>query len=126
MVRCKLRINREGEFEIPKGLAHSNQCGKIGQRNYRYFISIEATNECLTPEGYVMENAWCDDYFKNTYSGENGLPPDSCENMAMRAIDYFVNLFEHHEDLKKVKLTRILVRIHGTSFSYIEAEWNQS
>lgn len=117
-----LRINREGSFET--GSDTDNQCGKIGQRQYKYFITIEASNKALTPEGYVMENAWCDNYFRDRYERQH-MPCGSCEEMAQAAVKYFVSLFRDHPDLQPVDLRRVYVRIHGSTWSFIEAEWSK-
>src|SRR5262245_40668250 len=95
---CLLRINREGEF---KGMRPSlQQCGKVGQVDYRYFVTIEATNKHLTPEGYVMENRWVESYFQNRYGPRRNCP--SCEEMAQNAVDYFRKLFGAHHALKDI------------------------
>lgn len=119
-----LRINRNGEFIAQVGSDTPSQCGKPGARNYKYFVSIEASNKHLTPEGFVMENAWVDEYFQNTYA-IIGRKCESCENMAEAAIVYFLNMFDRYAQLKNVDLRRILVRIHGSDFSFIEAEWTK-
>lgn len=117
-----LRINREGTF--PCGERTTFQCGTEGKEDdYRYAIAIEATNKKLTPEGFVMENAWCEEYFKQTY-GEKPERP-SCEEIAQRAIRYFREKFEKEPDLQGVELRRIYVRIHGSPVSFIEAEWKK-
>lgn len=119
-----LRINREGSFTVSESAQTPQQCGKVGQKEYRYFCSIEATNEHLTPEGYVMENAWVDEYFQATYNQETKAVP-SCEQMAQDAITHILHLFARQPDLKKVQLTRILIRIHGSPVSFIEGEWKR-
>lgn len=118
-----LRINREGSFALATGARGDNQCGTQGQLQYKYFCTIEASNKSLTKEGYVMENLWTDQYFQRTYNGKSSAP--SCERMAQDAIEYFVGLFETHEELKMVDLRRVYIRIHGTPVSFIEGEWKK-
>lgn len=127
MLPITLRINREGEFSVDTSQRSPQQCGKVGQQLYKYFCTIEATNKSLTPEGYVMENLWTDQYFQDTYGSTAGdmIPVPSCEQMAMEAVQYFRNLFKKHPDLQKVDVQRIYVRIHGSPVSFIEAEWKK-
>ena len=117
-----LRINREGKFIVDPDAETDGQCGFTGARMYRYFVSIEADNSKLTPEGFVMENQWVDDYFQYTYM-RKGVKAPSCEEMAQAAIHHFRNVFATHKDLEGVNLRRILVRIHGSDVSFIEGEW---
>lgn len=117
-----LRINREGEFNTQEHQDTDSQCGKVGARSYKYFVSIEASNRKLTKEGFVMENLWVDEYFKKRYQEGDGKCP-SCEDMAQEAISHFRNLFDTKEELKGVDLRRIFVRIHGSPVSFIEGEW---
>lgn len=118
-----LRINREGHFSVTTHAETYNQCGKVGMQKYKYFVTIEASNKFLTKEGYVMENAWCDDYFRMMYTDNADATCESCETMAQDAIKFFLAKFAAHNDLKKVDLKRIYVRIHGSEYSFIEAEW---
>lgn len=119
-----LRINRAGSFKAKPDRSHPSQCGKVGKEDeYGYFVTIEASNLVLTEaEGYVMENAWVDGYFQDTYTnGEQKF--DSCEAISQRAVDHFLRLFTDTWELRNIDVRRIMVRIHGTEFSFIEAEW---
>lgn len=122
MHTCKLTINREGSFEVWYDNTCENQCGKQGQTEYKYSVSISAMNTRLTKEGYVMENAWCEEYFKG-YEGMDGRRVSSCEGMAQDAIKHFIELFKTNPELEGVKVVRIYVRIHGSPVSFIECEW---
>lgn len=116
---CKLRVNREGAFTVHPDNDASSRCGKLGTREYKYFVSIEATNRRLSPEGYVLENGIVEKYFLNTYH-EKTMACPSCEQMAQDAIEYFREKFQMKGS---PELTRIYVRIHGTPVSFIEGEW---
>lgn len=120
--RMKLRINREGEFIAHAGSETDSQCGKKGTRRYRFFVSIEASNAKLTNEGFLMENLWVADYFRERYEEKTG-ECTSCEDMAQTAVEHFLDLFQSKEELAGIVPTRILVRIHGSDVSFIEAEW---
>lgn len=121
----KLRINREGSFVAHPTANSESQCGKNGARYYRYFVSVEATNDKLTKEGFVMENLWVEQYFRERYE-EQGETCRSCEDMAQEAVDHFISRFKNDDELEGVNLTRVLVRIHGSDVSFIEAEWVNS
>lgn len=127
-MKCLLRINREGSFIVTSEQEHPQQCGKIGQQNYRYFVTIEATNSKLTKEGYVMENLWVDQYFQSEYGSATGIVQsvDSCESMAQKAIKHFhAKFYSKGAPCKGINVIRILVRIYGTDVSFIEAEWKK-
>lgn len=123
-----LRINREGEFTTVPSQETESQCGKVGALHYRYFVSIEASNKKLTKEGFVMENLWVEEYFHNRYVRDRQACA-SCEDMAQEAVKHFLRLFGRicgepgEPELEGVDLRRILVRIHGSPVSFIEAEW---
>lgn len=123
-----LRINRLGEFTVAEKARTEVQCGRPGATFYKYMITIEATNNVLTDDGFVMNDAWCDRYFQDTYNPVDGTSKDtcpSCEDMAQAAINYFIELFRTHPTLKAVDLQRIYVKIHGGEFSFIEGEWKK-
>lgn len=120
-----LRINREGSFTAHADSEHPNQCGRVGLRHYKYFVTIEASNGSLTHEGYVMENQWVDDYFQNRYTIP-GAKCGACETMAQDAVAHFRDLFTVNSDLQRVDVRRIYVRLHGSEYSFIEAEWKRS
>lgn len=121
-----VRINREGRFTIPYSARKAEgQCGATGATQYKYFVTVEASNQGLTDEGYVMENQYVDDYFQEEYTHNPNPDAVSCEDMSQRAIEHFLARFEADDELKNVALTRILVRIHGSEISFIEAEWKK-
>lgn len=117
---CVLKINREGQFTVNDRSKHPSQCGSVGKRDYKYFVTIEATNKHLNQVGYVMENMLVDEYFQQTYHNK-AMKCDPCEAMASRAIAALKALV--YRENPKVELKRIYVRIHGTPASFIEAEW---
>jgi AcrR family transcriptional regulator len=119
----RLRINRSGRFSVtPATTDEQHQCGYTRASVFSYFVSIEALNHTLTEEGFVMDNNWVDEFFQEAYSRSDRVAPP-CETIAQEAIYYFLNLFESHMALLTVQPTHILVRIHGSEVSYIEAEW---
>lgn len=109
----KLTVNRTGEFNIA-GCDDGPQCGSTISRHYRYLISLTGDENNLDSEGFVLDNALCDSYFREKYEGQN-IEAISCENMAIAAIGHF----------RKVKksLVRIKVTIWGSDKSYIEGLW---
>lgn len=120
-----LRVNREGSFEVTAEQCTDNNCGSLERKNFRYEVMIEATNENLTPEGFVMENQWIDDWFRDTYEVKK-LPCESCEIMAQKAVNHFLDMFNDASlPTSAVKVTKIVVRVHGASISFIEAEWKR-
>lgn len=121
-----VRVNREGSFEIQKDQLHMTaNCGSSDRKNFRYEVMIEATNKHLTSDGFVMENGVIDEYFKNKYE-VNKEPCKSCELIAMEALGNFLDMFNDASlPTAGVEVKRILVRIHGATVSFIEAEWKR-
>lgn len=121
----RLRVNREGEFLARSNSKSRNQCGTVGQRSYRYFVTIEATNKRLDRQGFVLDNALVHAYFTDCYCATDSRSRVlSCEEMAQRAVGHFVELLLSEPDPKRrIDLRRVYVRIHGSAVSFIEAEW---
>lgn len=119
-------INREGRFTIPYSARRSyGQCGAEGATQYKYFVTIQASNTGLTSDGYVMENQYVDDYFQEEYTRNENPDAVSCEDMAQRAVEHFIARFYGDPELMLVEVQRIYVRIHGSDISFIEAEWKK-
>lgn len=76
-----LRITRDGSFKTVGECP--NQCRDQGWSEYRYTVTIEAT-QAATPEGWIFDNRIIRDYFIDN------TEPGSCEALAQRALDYFI------------------------------------
>lgn len=120
----KVSINRQGEFTLTNALIGKPQCGTQGVRHYKYHVKICATNKAFTPDGFVIDNAEVDNYFKDKYQDKT-MAVDSCEVMVCDAISHFRKLFAEDEHLKQVELVSVYVRIHGADISFIEGEWHK-
>jgi len=80
-----LCLEREGEFDPVNMRENDNRCGKIGLMRYKYAVRIEATDENLSPEGFVIENSRVHNYFLTRYCSGKPYVAVSCERMATRA-----------------------------------------
>lgn len=118
----KLKVNREGQYTVKNVENFQSQCGHVGQREYKYFVTVEANNKKLNNDGFIIDNDYIDKYFKTKYHKKE-MPWESCEVMVCKALDYFVTAFKREPELKKIDLQRVYVRVHGSSFSFIEGEW---
>ena len=80
-----LCLEREGEFDPVNMRENMNRCGQLGLMHYKYHVKIEATDESLTKEGFVIENSRVHNYFLTRYCSGRPFTAVSCENMAIRA-----------------------------------------
>lgn len=119
-----LQINRKGKFTIEPSQCSNIQCGREGEREFSYEVSIEATEKCLRePEMFVLDNTIFKDYFDNKYMRDKDQCR-SCEIVACDAIKYFRNLMlEENAPFGHVDIKKIVVIISGSEFSHIKGEW---
>jgi hypothetical protein len=80
-----LCLEREGTFEPKNMREHDNRCGHVGLMLYNYAVRIDATDEKLSPEGFVIENGRVHNYFITRYCSGKPHVAVSCERMAVRA-----------------------------------------
>src|SRR5271167_1369088 len=78
-------LEREGEFDPVNMREHSNRCGQVGLMKYKYVVKVEATDEKLSSEGFVIENSRLHNYFLTRYCSGKPFIAVSCERMAIKA-----------------------------------------
>jgi hypothetical protein len=117
-----LSLEREGEFE-PVGMRENNhRCGPIGSMRYRYHVKIDATDESLSPEGFIIENGRVQEYFVSNYCSGKEWDALSCELMAARAaVD--LGLILVAED---ISVLRVTVTVFGSNNAKLMATWERS
>jgi hypothetical protein len=115
-----LSLEREGEF-VPVNMVENNtRCGQLGHMLYRYIVRVEATDERLSPEGFVIENGRLHNYFLTRYCDvKKKFNAVSCERMAVKAA---------HEIGKtllkeKISVTSVQVTIFGSNNARLTAIW---
>jgi|SRR5277367_4527081 len=116
-----LSLERDGEFDPVNMREQSNRCGHIGLMKYRYAVRIEATNESLSPEGFVIENGRIHNYFLTRYCSGRPWKAISCENMASKAA------MEIGRTLVKEGISVIMVSctIMGSNAARLSAVWRR-
>ncbi len=121
--RVMLSVNRTGTFRAMSCQFTKGQCGNERERQYSFEVRVEATNESLSPHGFVVDNQVLYEYFRRRYEEER-VPVRSCEDVAQDAVDHFLGWFASGPKWRqRVKLRRIVVTVHGHTSSWITAEW---
>lgn len=81
-----LTLARAGKFTVGgDSIDDQFQCGLPGTREFRYHVTVVGSAECLTREGFLLDNRRIQDYFDGAYGNVTALP--SCERMAIRACE---------------------------------------
>lgn len=106
-------LNREGSFHVNCVGDDSTQCGIRGStRTLFYKVFIRGREDCLTPEGFIIDNNDVQKYFEETYQHCDVETFPSCETMACRAVRSFHGMFGQGQ-LANVKVNHIRVSISG-------------
>lgn len=89
----EITLERRGTFRAITMIPNATKCAAMRTKNYAYYVKIDATNERLSKEGFVMNNECVDSYFQRRY-GEKAKPwhAVSCERMALTAAQEIMNL----------------------------------
>jgi len=115
----KLILYREGEFTPVNMRENLHRCAQLGVTKFRYAIEVEATDEKLSKEGFVVEQSRLHNYWTTRYC--NGKPWNaiSCENMAIKAA------MEIGRTLYKegISVVAVNVTMHGAEGAKINARW---
>jgi hypothetical protein len=114
-----LTLEREGEFETKGMVETQTKCGPLGLQKYSYAVKIEATDESLSPEGFIIENGRVHNYFITRYASGKGFAAVSCEEMARRAA------MEIGKQLVKerISVTAVICTIKGSNNARLTAHW---
>ena len=81
-----VKLTRSGRFHASTMRPNPHKCAAMNTRTYPYWVSIEATDKVLSPEGFLFNNERIGEYFDNRF-GHKAPAWDavSCENMALTA-----------------------------------------
>lgn len=122
-----ITINREGSFEVNCVGDDSTQCGVRGRtRKLFYKVKIVGREDCLTPEGFIIDNNEIHQYFEDAYTHCDVDPFPSCETMACRAVREFHGMFGRGH-LANVRVSYISVSISGSPQAVgLTADWQGS
>ena len=116
-----LCLEREGEFDPVNMRENMQRCGQLGLMRYKYAVRIEATDESLSKEGFVIENGRVHNYFLTRYCSGRPFVAVSCERMAMKAA------MEIGRTLVKegISVTCVQVTITGSNNARLTAVWKR-
>jgi hypothetical protein len=118
----KLVLSRQGEF-TPVNMKENptDRCGILGLKTYKYTVEVEATDDKLSQEGFVIENSRLHNYFLTRYCSGRPWNAISCERMAIKgAMEIGRQLIKEDISVTSVKVTMV-----GSNQAQIEATWTR-
>jgi hypothetical protein len=118
----KLTLTRQGEF-APVNMRENptDRCGIVGMTTYKYTVHVEATDDSLSKEGFVIENSRLHNYFLTRYCSGRPWNAISCERMAIKgAMEIGRTLIKENISVTAVKVTMV-----GSNNAQIEAVWTR-
>lgn len=114
----QVSIERNGQFHAVNMVPNPCKCAAMRTRNYKYFVRVNATDEKLTREGFVLNNEKIQEYFDSKFGK---LAPKwnaiSCERMALTAARELCTMLL----ATAITLHEVIVRIKGSNGAWIEA-----
>ena len=118
-----LELRREGRFNSAKSMIpNTRKCGSMASKVYSYSVHVEATDERLTPEGFVLNNELIHTYFVGKF-GPKAPKWDaiSCELMARTAANDLAEI------IRKANVDCLMVRVSltGSNGATITATWRK-
>lgn len=112
-----LNIECSGWFQATMRGDPSFKCDLALINQYHYLVIIEATDERLSPEGFIIEASRVQSYFDQTYAvGETG-PVMSCELIARKTARDLCALLKR----ENVSVTKVNASIKGAHGAHITA-----
>lgn len=120
-----IQIHRAGDFTADQQMERGSKCGSDGLKKYGYEVWIRATNNfLLPPSNFIIDNNAIDAFFKQRYE-HSPIVCRSCEDMAQEAVEAFLGMFSAGGECEGVDVNLIRVKISGTSYSDLTAEWSK-
>jgi hypothetical protein len=120
----KLVMSRNGAFDPVNmvGKVETDRCGQPHMKTLNYSVEIEATDEHMSPEGFVIENGRIHDYFLKKFCSGRPWEAISCERMAINsAMD--IGRLLIRENISVISVTTTMV---GSNDARIKATWQRS
>jgi hypothetical protein len=119
----EISLERAGRFHAVGMKPNGHKCASMRTRTYPYFLKIDATDERLTKEGFVINNESIQSYFDKRWGVEAGVwDAVSCEVLAITSAKEICAML-----LKQgVSVQRVLCRIRGSNNAWVEAICNPS
>lgn len=107
-----MTVYRNGEFVMgsPETV---HKCGVEGKKRFRFEVWYRGLAPNLDERGFTVDNADLYRYFRDRAAGDSF---DSCELIALRALEYFRTTWDGCRFLR--------VRVWGLEdVTYVQAEW---
>jgi hypothetical protein len=119
---AQLEITRGGKFFAKHMINTSKKCGAMSNRSYEYFVRICATDHKLTPEGFIINNEYIQEFFNRRF-GKLARPyhAKSCEHLAIQAARELAYLVK----LGGVVCQMVEVTIRGSNGARIMYRWEE-
>ena len=114
----QLSLERGGRFVALRMRPNAHKCAAMRTKVYQYFVRVEATDEKLTAEGFVINNEEVQNYFDARF-GRRAPEWDamSCEMLALTAArEMCAKLLS-----EGIVVHSVLCRIKGSNGAWIEA-----
>jgi len=119
----KLVMSRNGAFNPVNMVGNilTDRCGQPHMKTLNYSVEIEATDESMSPEGFVIENGRIHDYFLKKFCSGRPWEAISCERMAINsAMD--IGRLLIRESISVISVTCTMV---GSNEARIKATWQR-
>src|SRR5258707_19106 len=112
-------LERGGRFRAVGMRPNAHKCAAMRTKIYPYQVRIDATDEKLTPEGYILDNALVQGYFDKRWGKDAGTwEAVSCEVLAITAAKELCGMLMR----QGVSVRKVLCRIRGSNGAWIEAD----
>jgi hypothetical protein len=117
-----VKLTRSGRFHALTMRPNPHKCAAMRTKTYPYWVSIEATDAKLSPEGYVFNNERIDEYFDARF-GRNAPEWDavSCEHMALTAAQEIAQIMQS----EGIDVLCVECQILGSNGAEIKGIWNK-
>lgn len=111
---CTLQIERDGKFSVRYTERNDNQCGNLKADILLYNVKICVADTALDENGFIIDNMVIYNYFRETFHEVAVF--QSCERIALQAMQYFKDLIGSH-------LVSIEVTVSGVPEAKMTAKW---
>lgn len=112
-----LMMEKAGKFKPAFTPNPASKCDLPEHDIYRFHCKVLATDEVLTPEGFILDNVKINEFFDTAY---NGLPQMSCERMAAHGARGIGTLLHG----MGISVRTVTVKIGGSNGAWLTAQWH--
>lgn len=112
-----LKLSRVGTFTSQFLGSSDLKCGPPSIETFQYEVVIKATDEKLSPQGFLIEHSRIQTFFDKHYP--DGTRVKSCELIAMHAAKTIGSFLQN----ENISVRSVSVTISGSPMAKINAEW---